>query len=109
MFVERNVCYSALFTNLVGWHVGAVSFPLSYVTLAQLACPLSDIMFCLHSEITNLSLYKHWIPHFVRIMSSTLYMAQTPTKGLLYFRKERQSDGKWEYGKLSSLAASRIG
>jgi hypothetical protein len=60
MFVERKVCYSALFTNLVGWHAGAVSFPLRDVILAQLACPLSDIMFCLHSGITNLFLYKHW-------------------------------------------------
>jgi hypothetical protein len=31
MFVERKVGYSALFTNLVGWHTGAVSFPLSDV------------------------------------------------------------------------------
>ncbi len=50
-----------LFTNLVGWHTGIVSFPLSDVILAQLACPLSDIVFCLHSGITNLSLYKHWV------------------------------------------------
>ncbi len=61
MFVERKVRYSALFTNLVGWHAGAVRFPPSDVVLAQLACPLSDIMFCLHSERTNLSLYKHWL------------------------------------------------
>jgi hypothetical protein len=60
MFVERKVCYSVLFTYLVEWHAGAVSFPISDVILAQLACPLSDIMFCLHSGITNLSLYKHW-------------------------------------------------
>ena len=38
MFVETKVCYSALFTNLVGWLAGAVSFPLSDVILAQLAC-----------------------------------------------------------------------
>jgi hypothetical protein len=50
MFVERKICSSALFTNLVRWHTGAVSFPLSDVILAQPACPLSDIMFCLHSE-----------------------------------------------------------
>ena len=61
MFVERKVCYSALFTKLVGWHASAVSFPLSDVILAQLACPLSYIMFSLHSGITNLSLYKHWV------------------------------------------------
>jgi hypothetical protein len=60
MFVERKVRYSALFTNLVVWHAGAVSFPPSGVILAQLACPLSDTMFYLHSVITNLSLYKHW-------------------------------------------------
>ncbi len=58
MFVERKVRYSALFTNLVGWHTAAVSFPLSDVILAQLACPLSDIKFCLHSGRTNLSLYN---------------------------------------------------
>jgi hypothetical protein len=45
MFVERKVRYSALFTHLVGWHAGAVSFPLGDAILAQLACPLSDIMF----------------------------------------------------------------
>jgi hypothetical protein len=60
MFVETKDHYSPLFTNLVGWHAGAVSFPLSDVILAQLACPLSEIMLCLHSGITNLSLYKHW-------------------------------------------------
>ncbi len=63
MFVERKDCYSALFTYLVGWHASAVSFPLSDVILAQLACPLSDVMFCIHSGITNLSLYKHCIHH----------------------------------------------
>jgi hypothetical protein len=59
MFVEGKVHYSA-FTNLVGWHNGAVSFPLSDVILAQLACPLSDVMLCLHVGIINLSIYKHW-------------------------------------------------
>ncbi len=44
MFAERKVRYSALFTNLVGWHASAVSFPLSDVIFAHLACPLSDIM-----------------------------------------------------------------
>jgi hypothetical protein len=61
MFVEGKVHYSALFTNLVGCHASAVSFPLSDIILAKLACPLSDVMFCLHSQITNLSLYKHWL------------------------------------------------
>ncbi len=35
MFVEMNVCYSALFTNLVGLHIGAICFPLSDVILAR--------------------------------------------------------------------------
>jgi hypothetical protein len=59
-FVERQVRYSALFTYLVGWHTSAVSFPPSDVIFAQLACSLSDIIFSLHSGITNLYLYKHW-------------------------------------------------
>ncbi len=61
MFADRKVRYSTLFTNLVRWHAGAVSFPPIDIILAQLACPLSDVMFCLHSGITNLSLYKHWV------------------------------------------------
>jgi hypothetical protein len=61
MFIERLVGYSALFTYLVGWHASAVSWPSSDIILAQLACPLNDVMFCLHSRITNLSLYKHWL------------------------------------------------
>jgi hypothetical protein len=55
MFVERKDCYSALFTNLVRWHASAVSD----VFLEQLACPLSDVIFCIYSGITNLSLNKH--------------------------------------------------
>jgi hypothetical protein len=45
MFVERKVCYSALFKYLVGRHAGVVNFPLSDVILAQLACLLSGLMF----------------------------------------------------------------
>ncbi len=59
MFAERKVCYSALFTYLVGWHASAVSFPLSDVIFALLACPMSNVIFCLPSGITNLSVYKH--------------------------------------------------
>ncbi len=58
MFVERKVRYSYLFTNLVGWHAGAVSFPISDVILAQLVFPMSGVMFYLHPGITNLSLYN---------------------------------------------------
>ncbi len=61
MFVDRKVRYSTLFTNLIGWHAGSVSLPPMAVILAQLACPLSDVMFCLHSGITNLYLYKHFL------------------------------------------------
>jgi hypothetical protein len=50
-----------LFTNLVRWDAGVVSFPPIDVILARLACPLSDVMFCLHSGITNLYLYKHFL------------------------------------------------
>jgi hypothetical protein len=59
MFVERKVHHSALFTYLVGWHAGAVSLPPGDITLTQLACPLSDVMFCLHSGILNLSPNRH--------------------------------------------------
>jgi hypothetical protein len=59
MFIERKIWYSAMFTNLVGWQAGAVSFPPTDIILAQLACPLSDVMFYLHSGRTNLSIYKH--------------------------------------------------
>jgi hypothetical protein len=45
MFVERKVCYSALFTTFVRWYANAFSFPLSNIILVQLACPMSDIMF----------------------------------------------------------------
>jgi hypothetical protein len=55
ILVERKVLYSALFTNLVRWHAGAINFPPSDIILAQLACPLSDIMFCLHSEFSSVS------------------------------------------------------
>jgi len=72
MFVEIKVCYSALFTNLVGWHAGAVSFPPRDIILAQLACPLGDIMFCLHSGRTNLSLYKHWSLRHKQKLTQTL-------------------------------------
>jgi hypothetical protein len=50
MFLKRKVRYSALFTNFVRWHAGTVSFPLSDVILAQLACTMRDVMFYLHSE-----------------------------------------------------------
>jgi len=55
MFVEIFFNYSVLFTYLGGWYASAVSFPISDVILAQLACPLSDIMFCLLEELTYLS------------------------------------------------------
>jgi hypothetical protein len=58
MFVERKVRHSALLTNLVRWHAGAVSFPLSGIILYQLACTLCDVMFCLHSGIANISLFS---------------------------------------------------
>jgi hypothetical protein len=53
MFVERYHSSSALFTILLGWHTGVVNLPPGDVILAQL------VLFT--SEITNLSLYKHWL------------------------------------------------
>ncbi len=35
MLVERKVCYSALFTNLVRWHARVASFPPRDIILAQ--------------------------------------------------------------------------
>ncbi len=55
----------------------------SDVILAQLACPLSDIMFCLHSGKTNLSLYKHccnlhfWANKLVRFSLANISMEHT--------------------------------
>jgi hypothetical protein len=43
MFVEGKVRYSALFTDLVGWHAGTVSFPPSDIILGQLAYPSTNI------------------------------------------------------------------
>ncbi len=50
MFVDRKVSYSTLFTYLVGWHAGAIRLLLADVIFAQLACPLNDVIFCLHQE-----------------------------------------------------------
>jgi hypothetical protein len=61
MFVEIKVHYSAFFTNLVGWHVVAVSFPLSDLISAQLAFTLNDDIILFTSGIANLSLHKHWL------------------------------------------------
>jgi len=41
---------------VVGWHASAVSLPPGDIIVAQLACPLNDVI----SSITNQSLYKHW-------------------------------------------------
>ncbi len=35
---------------LVGWHTGAVSLPPGEAILAQQACTLNDIIFCLHKD-----------------------------------------------------------
>jgi hypothetical protein len=50
MFVEGEVSYSVLLTFLVEWHTSGVSFPLGDVIFAQLACPLNEVIFCLHLE-----------------------------------------------------------
>ncbi len=50
MFVERQVSSSALFTFLVRWHANVLSLHLGDITQAHLACPLNDVIFCLHME-----------------------------------------------------------
>jgi hypothetical protein len=52
-----NACKeSALFTYLVRWYPGAVNLPPGDIILAQLAYPLSDVIFCLGQEqLTYLS------------------------------------------------------
>ncbi len=60
MFVEKKVCYSALLTNLVGWHAGAVSFPLSDVIFGPASLPPWVTSCFVYTGITNLSLHKHW-------------------------------------------------
>jgi hypothetical protein len=59
MFIERWVSYSALFTFLVGWHASAVTLPQGDIILAQLACPLNNVIFLFTSGIAKLSLYKY--------------------------------------------------
>jgi hypothetical protein len=86
MFIDRKVHYSTLFTNLVGWHAGAVSLPPIDVSLAQLACPHSDITFYLHSGITNLSLYKHLDIHTKNTFAS-MKNKQNLAKSLFHDKK----------------------
>jgi hypothetical protein len=43
-------CYFTLFTFLVVWHTSAVRMHPVGVIFVQLACPLNDIIFCLHQE-----------------------------------------------------------
>jgi hypothetical protein len=73
MFVERKVHYSALFTNLVGWH-SSIASPLSDVILSQLACPLNDVIILFTSGIWNLSLHKHWL-HSIFVERKVRYSA----------------------------------
>ncbi len=40
----------ALFTFLATWHASAVSLPPGDVIFTQVACPLNDVIFCLHRE-----------------------------------------------------------
>jgi hypothetical protein len=89
MFVERKVRYSSLFTDLVGWHANAVIFPLSDVIFAQLACPLSDVLFCLNLGITNLSLYKHWVDHSIDKFHSHPEISDYDEKSKIIERKKK--------------------
>ncbi len=61
MFVERQVSSWALFTLLVRWHASDVSLPPGAIILAELACPLNDVILRFTLGITSLSLFKHWL------------------------------------------------
>ncbi len=47
-FLDVYGLVSQLCLLLVGWHTSAASLLLGDINLAQLACPLNDVMFCLH-------------------------------------------------------------
>jgi hypothetical protein len=51
MFVENRLVRLVRFTFLVGWHASAVSLHPVDAVLAQLACPLNDVNFCLRLEL----------------------------------------------------------
>jgi hypothetical protein len=48
--VSREVAWLPFFVYLVGWHASAVSLPPGDIILAQLACPLNDVIISLHLE-----------------------------------------------------------
>jgi hypothetical protein len=98
MFVEIKVCYSALFTYLVMWHAGAVSFPPTDAILAQLVWPLSDVMFYLHSGITNLSLYKHWFIWKEMAFANRLKEQHQHMSQHVLLTREALVKGKDQYG-----------
>ncbi len=107
--------YSAMFSYIVGWHASAVSLPPSDVILAQLACLLSDVMFCLQSGITNLSLYKHWygpknnsqvIIIFTILKLGLITFAIAPAycnSGLIIARKTRSLPLNWGHIRTTRL------
>jgi hypothetical protein len=50
--VYREIRYFLSFVYFfVGWRASAVSMPRGDVIFAQLTCPLSNVKFCLHSEL----------------------------------------------------------
>ena len=73
MLLEWWVNYSTLFTLLVGWHTSAVSFPPGDIILAQLACPLNDIIFVyIGNYLTYLSTNFVFCKIFFSIWRKTL-------------------------------------
>jgi hypothetical protein len=76
ILLSRNLCRETDWLLSIAYIFGqvAVSLPPSDVILAQIACPLSDVMFCLNSGITDLSLYKHYFLGIIKPGSSNTWI-----------------------------------
>ncbi len=66
-FVLTNIAYRQIGLSLsfvyfsVEWHCSAASFPFGDIILAQLACPISDILFCLHGKKVTYLFKTVWL------------------------------------------------
>ncbi len=78
--------------------------PLSDVIYGPLASHLSDVMFCLHSGITNLSLYKHWVTICCAIKALKPYVFNKPAFGFHESSKKgKMFNPHWSQQHLSKL------
>ncbi len=85
VFVERQGCYSALLTFLVGWYPSAVGLPPGDIILAQLACPLNDINFFPTSGLY----YKHTtiVNYASSIVNKLKALLTDGTRAVIYNRR----------------------